>query len=147
MNIRVLMLAACAVLGLTTPVCAQPLPLDPQAVTNQDPLGPPPPNLSLAHTIIGVGPILTYPTAAEMQQFYPKRALRMRIEGHVRMKCVVNVSAELEDCVILAETPPDEGFGAAALALAPFFRIGPQRVDGVPTGRGRVILPIGFKPG
>ena len=103
------------------------------------------PNAAYGHTINGAGPYLAYPTVAEMQRAYPRRALRKRMEGHVRIKCAVNVSTELEGCIVLSETPPGEGFGAAALALAPSFRVGPQRIDGVATNGGSIIIPIAFK--
>ncbi|HST91442.1 MAG TPA: hypothetical protein VLJ13_04515, partial [Brevundimonas sp.] len=44
-------------------------------------------------------------------------------EAAVTLECVVRSSGRLSDCVVLSETPPGQGFGAAALAGARTARL------------------------
>lgn len=86
------------------------------------------------------------PTGAEMEAFYPKEAAREGISGKVVMQCGVAREGTLYDCSIVSETPPDMGFGAAALKLAPFFEMTPKTVDGEAVSGGEVRIPVMFNP-
>lgn len=52
-------------------------------------------------------------------------------EGAVELECRVRRDRRMSDCVILSETPPGLGFGAAALTAARRARLPPRSVDGV----------------
>jgi len=58
--------------------------------------------------------------------------------------CGVVASGRLDGCRVVAETPARAQFGAAALKLAPYFRMSPQTVDGQPTDGGAVKFDIVF---
>jgi TonB family protein len=65
------------------------------------------------------------PDGADMSSFYPARAARQDLNGRARIKCVVAADGRLADCRVLSESPPGEGFGAAAIALSGKFRLLP----------------------
>ena len=100
---------------------------------------PPPPVVSNPVWSQAVGP-----GAADLMEVYPERAHRKGLSGAAKIKCVVTVEGTLDQCAVVEETPPDEGFGKAALRLSPYFRFHPRIVDGVPTGGATVVIPIRF---
>jgi TonB family protein len=68
---------------------------------------------------------LTRPSASELGAVYPANALRHHTDGEAAITCVVNVHGLLEAYKVVSESPPGEGFGAAALLLAPRFSMTP----------------------
>jgi TonB family protein len=84
------------------------------------------------------------PDGADMSSFYPARAARHDINGRARIKCVVAADGRLADCRVLSESPPGEGFGAAAVALSSKFRLLPPDV---PAGASppEITIPIVFE--
>ena len=76
------------------------------------------------HPVINGGPVrwLRIPTDADMLDVYPRDALSAGVSGHVRMICVMTAAGTLTDCGAASETPPDQGFGAAAARLGHLFR-------------------------
>ena len=84
------------------------------------------------------------PSGSEMERFYPEAAMRRGLSGKVVMQCNVAREGTLYACQIISETPPDAGFGAAALKLAPFFEMTPQMEDGRPVTGGVVRIPVVF---
>ncbi len=60
--------------------------------------------------------------------------------------CSVNKAGELTTCSVEQEAPDRHGFGAAALTLAPKFRMHPV-VDGRSVEGGVVRIPIRFGHG
>ena len=84
------------------------------------------------------------PTGDEMERFYPEAAMRRRTGGRVVMQCKVAREGTLYACSIISETPPNAGFGAAALKLAPYFEMTPQMEDGRPIDGGVVRIPVVF---
>jgi protein TonB len=83
------------------------------------------------------------PSDAEMRRFWPPGAVSNRISGRAVLACRVPRSGRPEHCWVVSETPADIGFGAAAVAMAPLFRIKPVLRNGkvlpVP-----VIVPIAY---
>ncbi|MFC3080490.1 TonB family protein [Phenylobacterium terrae] len=53
----------------------------------------------------------------------PKLALILQIGGYVRLQCRIDATGTPQSCVVRGETPPGLGFGAAAMELAPYFKI------------------------
>jgi TonB family protein len=84
------------------------------------------------------------PGAADLMGVYPGQARRKGLSGTAKIGCAVTVEGKLDQCVVLEETPPNQGFGQAALRLSPYFRFQPRLVDGVPTGGATVVIPIRF---
>ncbi len=81
---------------------------------------------------------LAYPPKAKAQQ-YASRAL-------VQMNCVADRQGGLSACAISHETPPDLGFGAAALSLSNEFRLKTETREGASLVGMPVIVPLGFDP-
>jgi TonB family protein len=68
---------------------------------------------------------LTRPSASELSAVYPAHAMQHHIAGQAAITCVVNVHGLLEACQVVSESPRGEGFGAAALLLAPTISMTP----------------------
>ncbi|AZS19474.1 TonB family protein [Caulobacter sp. FWC26] len=86
---------------------------------------------------------LEIPSGDDMAAFYPARAARREISGKVTMVCTVKADGRLSDCRIAAEAPKGEGFGQAALRLAPKFRMIPP--DDLRSSAGEVTIPLVFQ--
>ena len=67
-----------------------------------------------------------------MARYYPSRAYRERVVGHVKLHCVVTAKGDLASCEVQSESPPDFGFGSATLELAKYFRLARVAQDGTP---------------
>jgi len=76
------------------------------------------------------------PTSDDIVKVYPKPALDAAIDGAATIGCKVADGGRLEDCRIVSETPPNNGFGPAALKLAPLFQLS--------RGGGMITVPIVF---
>lgn len=88
---------------------------------------------------------LTMPDGEMMSRVYPKLAVSFDVEGSAVISCKVTDLGQLVACTADREAPSGFGFGPAALALAPAFRMKPMQVDGRPTSDGTVRIPITFK--
>jgi len=84
------------------------------------------------------------PNGDDMARFYPEDAVRRGVSGKVVMSCTVSKEGTLYACTVVSETPPNEGFGAAALKLAPYFEMTPQLEDGRTVNGGMVRIPVVF---
>lgn len=86
------------------------------------------------------------PSGDDIARVYPPYARRRSVGGQAEIRCLIALDGRMKDCAVLTEAPDGEGFGAAALKLAPFFRMGwkdgpPSPVNG---SLGIVRIPILF---
>lgn len=97
--------------------------------------------------VVNGGPVrwLRIPTDADMLNVYPAAALAAGTGGRVRMICTMTAAGSLTDCAASSETPPGEGFGAAALRLGPLFRFDAADRPDLIGQRGGV--NVTFRPG
>ena len=84
------------------------------------------------------------PRPDEFQAVWPRDALLKGRDGRVVIACEIAPQGTLEACKVISESPSGEGFGAAALLLAPSFAMKPGVKDGKPV-RSTVRIPINFK--
>ncbi|MCR5880612.1 energy transducer TonB [Phenylobacterium sp. J367] len=71
--------------------------------------------------------------------------MRQGLDGKITILCGVDAGGRLQDCSVVHEDPVDEGFGQAALGLAPRFRMAPESRSGVKTEGGEVRIPLWFR--
>jgi periplasmic protein TonB len=105
---------------------------------------PPAPPAPPGPRLIGKPDWLNRPNGRDLVRHYPRRALDRGVTGRAVLDCGVTASGRLVGCAVEAETPAAAGFGAAALKLAPEFRMRPLTEDGQPVDGGRVRIPIAF---
>lgn len=87
---------------------------------------------------------LRKPTSAEVGDAYPEVDQTMTVEGNTVIECGVTADGILNTCNVIWESPPELGFGAAALSLAPRFRMSPDVRRGKAVA-GVVRIPIYFR--
>lgn len=75
-------------------------------------------------------------------RYYPREAFMQGVDGQVVLDCFVEVDGRLT-CSVVSETPPDRGFGAAALAIAAAHVMQPAMRDGLPV-RARYRMRVPF---
>jgi protein TonB len=91
-------------------------------------------------------PEITDPTwvrrPRDLARYYPRRALERGIQGEVLLSCLVTTRGALA-CSVASESPPNWGFGEAALRIAGDHRMVPATADGRPTeARYRMRVPF-----
>lgn len=87
------------------------------------------------------------PDSAQIARVYPRAALSARQGGRGVITCEVRLDTRLENCRLVSETPPGQGFGQAALAAAGDFRFQPPTRDGRPLGGQEITVGVDFDPG
>jgi TonB family protein len=72
----------------------------------------------------------------------------LKVDGvtRVRLACVVQQGGAVSDCRVEQETPAGHGVGAAALSLAPHFRLTTWTAEGLPTVGGTINIPLRYEP-
>lgn len=88
--------------------------------------------------------VLRGPTLDERRRAHPPAALRAGRSGRAAMSCVIGLDERLSDCHVVSETPEGQGFGQAALTLAPAFRARPPVADGRPQLGTRGVFGVEF---
>lgn len=83
------------------------------------------------------------PSAAQMKDAYPKRALQAEVEGSASLNCLVLPTGAVTDCNVTRDTPGGYNFGRAAQSLSRHFRVNPRTVDGAAEG-SRVSINLRF---
>lgn len=126
---------------------AEPPPLRiPPAPVSSAPQAPVPPVLAGPRpSIIRMPDWAGRPSGADVARLYPERAQRLEMEGRVVLLCNVEANGFLSGCRAIEETPPDFGFGEAALQMSALFRLKPMTRDGQPVAGGTVRIPLNFR--
>jgi len=86
---------------------------------------------------------LRKPTRADLQAVWPVEAWKHGQGGWSAVSCKVSEAGMLFACAADAEKPAGAGFGAAAVALTPQFKMKPATFRGVPVASS-VRIPIVF---
>lgn len=117
-----------------------------RAATLQLPVSFEPKMLDPNHPTVGKPQWTVLPEASDFQAGYPKAALAAGVlKGRAVVSCVVATEGRLADCSVASEEPAGLGFGAAASAIAPQFRMGIWTPDGLPTVGARIKAPIRYE--
>lgn len=87
---------------------------------------------------------ISRPTPEQVGMLYPERAAEMGMTGTATLLCGIRANGTMTGCQVLDETPSGMRFGAAALAMARYFRISPKTVDDQPVDGFKVRIPIVF---
>jgi TonB family protein len=85
------------------------------------------------------------PTITDVKAVYPPEARKERVEGMVLLSCTVTATGDLQGCKVLKESSPGAGFGQAALALVPKYRMNPKAADGSSMEGATIALPVRFQ--
>lgn len=87
---------------------------------------------------------LSLPSAAQFQAAFPKTENGV---NHVRVVLLCDVAAggKLSGCTVESDEPAGQGYGTAALALAPDIRVGLVSASGVPLVGAKVRVPIRYE--
>jgi TonB family protein len=86
---------------------------------------------------------LRKPTFNDMLAAYPAEAARRGQSGLAVLQCVVQTNGLTRDCKVIKETPPDLGFGSAALVVSHTLLFKPRLEDGRPV-EAEITVPINF---
>lgn len=60
------------------------------------------------------------------------------------MRCGIRTDGALEACLAVRETPPGQGFAAAAVRAAPYFWFEPPRINERPVSGQTVTVRVEF---
>lgn len=80
----------------------------------------------------------------QMVTIWPGAAYQRRIDGHVRLRCKIDVHGLALACDVVSEIPQGKGFGKAALELRPTFKLPPTLGPAGPVATTKTIA-IGFR--
>lgn len=94
---------------------------------------------------IGAPDWIERPKAEDVAWAYPSAAKADHVEGGATLSCRVKNDGGLDACQVVRETPLGAGFGQAALALAPTFRMKAVDKTGAKTAGANVRIPFLFK--
>ncbi|HZZ70408.1 MAG TPA: energy transducer TonB [Phenylobacterium sp.] len=83
------------------------------------------------------------PSVQDFQATFPKSQNGVN-DVRVVLGCTVQADGGLGGCAVAQETPPGQGYGDGALALAAKFRMSPWSMDGAPTVGAKIKLPIHY---
>ncbi|NBB15290.1 TonB family protein [Caulobacter sp. SLTY] len=86
------------------------------------------------------------PTADQMIDAYPTKALERALAGRVVIECRASSTGALDGCKVVSESPANAGFAKPTLELAKLYQMKPIGPDGLPV-TGRVVrIPVVWTP-
>ena len=85
------------------------------------------------------------PSGQDIAEVFPPDAVTAGKSGAVLLDCQVAREGSLEACAVEIEDPVGLEFGAAAMALAPLFKMAVLCQDGTSAPGRRVRIPIMFQ--
>lgn len=85
---------------------------------------------------------LRAPSVEEMIKAYPAEARAAGVGGRAEIDCIIAADGVLTACAVARELPEGQGFGAAALGLAPQMQLGAENRAGPRFAAGRVRIPF-----
>lgn len=85
---------------------------------------------------------LKKPDVDEMAMVYPTEAIKQGLDGRAIIECGLTVEGFLSNCKVFEENPAGIGFGAAALQLAPQFRMKPMMRRGKAVAMPTIKIPV-----
>lgn len=92
------------------------------------------------------GEVITNPRwRAQPVPVFPEAAAQAGVpQASVKMRCLVGPNEQLNDCMVLEETPPHYGFAGAALESLRGARVEPRLVDGTAQA-STIIFTVRFR--
>nr|WP_272886973.1 TonB family protein [Phenylobacterium aquaticum] len=96
--------------------------------------------------VVGKPNWISAPTAQQFTAAMPKGS---EPTGTIRvaLDCLIAPGGHVSDCKVASESPPDKGFGASALAVAPYVQVSVWTPEGLPTVGARLRVPFRFEFG
>ncbi len=88
-------------------------------------------NPAAAHKVVPPM-VLQQPNDEALAQYSPRSNPQNLKGGQARLHCIITLAGQLTGCAVTSEEPAGSGFGAAALNLAPLYRLTPETIDGTP---------------
>lgn len=82
------------------------------------------------------------PTPEQLEKAFPPAAKAAGVSGRSTIACKVNAAGEMTDCKVVSEEPSAAGFGAAALSVAPFFKLKPKTDSGRSVEGATIRIPL-----
>lgn len=88
---------------------------------------------------------LRQPAPGQLRAYHPREALRRGVSGLVVVECRIREDTRLDDCRVLNETPPGQGFSQAGIrAATELYRFRPALIDGRPDYGLRAVMTLRF---
>jgi TonB family protein len=100
--------------------------------------------LSEGKPVVGRPKWVKLPSADDMRSAIAP--LKLTATARAQLECVVQPGGGVGDCKVVSEEPAGSGVGAAALTLAPKFRLTTWTSEGLPAIGGDVRIPLRFEP-
>lgn len=100
--------------------------------------------LGEAPPVVGKPTWATIPTGEQLRSAFA--GLKVNDTVRVALSCNVAPGGQVAQCALASEEPAGAGIGAAALALAPAFRLSTWTVEGLPVIGGTVKIPLRYEP-
>ncbi len=86
-------------------------------------------NPASAHKVVPPT-VLQQPNEEAVAEYSPRSNPQNLKGGQARLHCIITLAGQLTGCAVTSEEPAGSGFGAAALNLAPLYRLSAETIDG-----------------